>query len=125
MVMMPGVLLKANGGHRRADREKDRPFLTPKLGTSQRRGRGSACSEAHLPASFPRRALLPVLQVLSVDHPAENRAELPATPSDKQAALSSRKSVLGHPHMLPCTRTLRRAHCEGVHTGVEGVGGGG
>lgn len=125
MVMMPGFLLKANGGHRRADGEKDRPFLTPKLGTSQRRGRGSAFSEAHFPASFPRRVLLSALQVLSVDRPAENRVELPAMPSDKQASLSSCKSVLGHPHVLPCTRTLRRAHCEGVLTGVEGVGGGG
>ena len=46
-------LLRVNGGHRRAHKERTGGFLTPGLGTSQRRVSRGAFSEAHLPASFP------------------------------------------------------------------------
>ena len=79
-------LLRVNGGCRRAHKERRGGFLTPGWGTSLRRGSRGAFSEAYLPASFPRCFLLPVLQVPSAEQPAANWAELPAIPSDKQAA---------------------------------------
>lgn len=85
-------LLRVNGEDRqpsscrRAHKERRGGFLTPGWGTSLRRGSRGAFSEAYLPASFPRYFLLPVLQVPSAEQPAANWAELPAIPSDKQAA---------------------------------------